>query len=252
MEKSILITGKDLPDGADFADGAEIKMRKIAITAQKGAKPAVAANISAMEWLRTSPVSARTLVLDCETAFGKLDEAVLYFDESYYAAKFNMLTPQQCSESVDEMILGYQYLTLEILARFEKRFAMNAGLEEGQRAAKLAFLLRKSASEYEVSKNPALRPSVPMASGPFVAAAVQAFQSFAENIAAMYGQRDYVSILLARGESGNETAKYDKTLAEWLCSYMDEMDKQKNKPSLKQSLNWIKAGAKASGFPFFR
>ncbi len=251
MSKTILIAGKDLPDGSDFVDGAELKMRNIAVTAIRGANPVASPNISAFEWHRTSPVNARTLVLDSENAFGKIDEAVLYFDESYYAAKFNLLNPQECSESCDEMILGYQYLTLEILSRFEKKFSMNSGLEERPIPSRLVFLI-KTASEYEVTKNTALRSSTPMASGPFVAAAAAAFRAFAENITAIYGQRDYVSIILVRGDLTNETAKHDRNLSEWLCTYMDELDSQKNKSSLKQILTWVKPGAKGTGFSLFR
>ena len=85
-----------------------------------------------------------------------------------------------------------------------------------------------------------------------VAAAAAAFQAFAENIAAIYGGREYVTVLLAHGDQNIEVAKRDRSLSEWICSYMDEVDKQKNKLSLKQSMNWIKAGAKGPGFSLFR
>lgn len=247
-----MIAGKDLPDGSDFVDGAEVKMRSVAVTAAKGFKPAASPNVTAFEWLRTSPVRARTFVLDAETELKKIDEAVLYFDESYYATRFNLLTPQECSQCVDEIILGYQYLALELLSRFEKKYSMSAGLEEKSAAPKLLFLIKNSASECDAAKNGALRASIPIASGPLVAAAAQAFQAFAENIAAIYGAREYVTVLLARGDVNNETARLDRTLGEWVCSYMDEVDKQKSKLTLKQSLNWIKAGAKGPGFSLFR
>lgn len=252
MSKTILIAGKDLPDGADFVDGAEAKMRQIAVTAAKGVKPAASPSISAFEWQRTSPIKARTLVLDAETEFEKIDEAVLYFDENYYSAKFNLLTPQECSQSVDEMILGYQYLALELLSRFEKKYSMSAGLEEKGPPPKLAFLIKKTSSEWDTNKNPSLRSTIPMASGPLVAAAAAAFMAFAENVAAIYGAREYVTTLLARAETSNESVSRDRVLSEWICSYMDEVDKQKSKLSLKQSLNWIKAGAKGPGFSLFR
>ena len=251
MSKTILIAGKDLPDGAEFVEGAEVKMRKIAVTAAKGAKPAATANIAAFEWLRTSPINARTLVLNAETEYERIDEAVLYFDENYYSTKFNLLTPQECSQSADEMILGYQYLALELLGRFEKKYSMSAGMEENK-PPKLTFLIKKSCSECEAAKNSALRSTTPIASGPLVSAAAAAFQAFAENIAAIYGAREYVTVLLARGDNSNETASRDRVLSEWICSYMDEVDKQKNKLSLKQSMNWIKAGAKGPGFSLFR
>lgn len=252
MSKTILIAGKDLPDGTDFVDGAEVKMRQVAVTAIKGAKPATSPNVTAFEWQRTSPIRARTLILDAETAYKKIDEAVLYFDEGYYATRFNLLTPQECSQSCDEMVLGYQYLALEILSRFEKKYSMSAGLEEKAPPSKLVFLIKNSLSECDAAKNPAARSSVSIASGPLVAAAAAAFQAFAENIAAIYGAREYVSIILARGDINNEAARLDRTFGEWICSYLDEVDKQKNKPSLKQSLNWIKAGAKGPGFSLFR
>ena len=252
MSKTILIAGKDLPDGSDFVDGAEVKMRQIAVTAIKGSSPANSPNISAFEWQRTSPIRARSLILDTESTFKKIDEAVLYFDENYYATKFNLMTPQECTQSCDEMILGYQYLALEILSRFEKKYSMSAGLEEKTLPSKLVFLIKNSFSECEVAKNGALRQNVPVASGPLVAAAAAAFQAFAENIAALYGAREYVTVLLARGDINNESARLDRSLGEWICSYMDEVDKQKNKPSLKQSMNWIKAGAKGPGFSLFR
>ena len=241
-----------MPDGADFIDGAEVKMRSVAVTAAKGFKPAASPNVTAFEWLRTSPVRARTLVLDAETEFERIDEAVLYFDENYYASKFNSLSHQECSECADEMILGYQYLALEILSRFEKKYSMSAVMEEKKAAPKLVFLIKSSASEFDASKNGALRSSIPMASGPLVAAAAAAFKSFAENIAAIYGAREYVTVMLAQGDYNNETARLDRSLGEWICSYLDEVDKLKSKLSLKQSLNWIKAGAKGPGFSLFR
>ena len=253
MTKTILIAGKNLPDGADFIEGAQVKMRNVAATASKGAKPASTPNTSAFEWTRTSPVNARSLVLDAETEFGQIDEAVLYFDQAYYAGRFNLLTPQECSESIDEMILGYQYLALEILSRFEKKYSMRSGLEEEKAPVpKLAFLIKTCASECDVSKNGALRASTPMAASPFVAAAAAAFTAFAENIAAIYGGREYVTVLLAHGDQNIEVAKRDRSLSEWICSYMDEVDNQKNKLSLKQSMSWIKAGAKGPGFSLFR
>lgn len=252
MSKTILIAGKDLPDGADFVDGAEVKMRSVAVTAAKGVKPAASPNITAFEWLRTSPVRARTLVLDAETELERIDEAILYFDENYYASRFNLLTPQECSQCCDETILGYQYLALELLSRFEKKYSMSAGLEEKRSAPKLVFLMKNSASECEAAKNGSLRSAIPMASGPLAAAAAAAFQAFAENIAAIYGAREYVTVILARGDYNNETSRLDRSLGEWVCSYMDEVDKLKSKPSLKQSLNWVKAGTKGPGFSFFR
>lgn len=251
MSKSILIAGKDMPDGNDFADGAQAAMRSVAITQSPNSRISAPANIKAFPWQRTSPVSARTLILDCETAFEHLDEAVLYFDESYYVAKFNTFTTQECTKAIDEMVLSFQYLTLEILSRYEKMASLNLYPKDAP-APKLVFLLKKSITESDVGRKPALRSTVPMASGPFVASAAAAFEAFAENTASLYSTRGYVNIILIRSElGGNEASKNDRALGEWLCSYLDDLDLQKRKPTLKQTLAWVNAGAKAQGFSLF-
>lgn len=251
MSKSILIAGKDFPDGGDFAEGAETKMRNVAITQSPLLRGAVPANLKAFSWLRTSPVSARTLVLDCETAFKNLDEAVLYFDESYYVAKFNSFTTPECSAAVDEMVLGFQYLTLEILSRFEKISSLNLR-QENAPVPKLVFLVKNSVAEADVARKAALRSLVPMASGPFVAAARAAFEAFAENTAALYSERAYVNVILSRTDLGNEVAKTDRSLSEWLFTYLDAFDLLKKIPSAKQMMSWVNAGAKAQGFSIFK
>ena len=112
-------------------------------------------------WSRPSPVAARTLILECERIFGNLDEVVLYFDESYFATKFHSLTMQNCSQTFDDALLGYQYLTLELLSRFEKNFLMNASLGKPQTVPKLVFLIRNSVNEFDIKKNAALRTDLP-------------------------------------------------------------------------------------------
>ncbi len=252
MSKSILIAGKYLPDATNFADGAEIKMRNVAITDPKISKETVpTSNIKTLPWSRPSPVAARTLILECERIFGNLDEVVLYFDESYFATKFHSLTMQNCSQTFDDALLGYQYLTLELLSRFEKNFLMNASLGKPQTVPKLVFLIRNSVNEFDIKKNAALRTDLPAPSNAFVAAAASAFVAFAENIAAVYNSQEYVEIILADADFENEMAKTDNALGQWLCDYLDELDAKKKPLSLKQSLSWVKVGSKVSKFLIF-
>lgn len=252
MSKSILIAGKYLPEATNFADGAEIKMRSVAITDPKISKDtAPVSNIKMLPWTRPSPVAARTLILECERIFGKLDEVVLYFDESYFATKFHTLTMQNCSQTIDDALLGYQYLTLELLSRFEKNSEMNASLGKPQSVTRLVFLIKKSVNEFDIKKNPALRTDLPVPSNAFVAAAASAFVAFAENIAAIYNSKEYVEIILVSTDFENDAVKTDNALGQWLCDYLDELDTRKKRMSLKQELSWIKAGSKFSKFLIF-
>lgn len=255
MEKTILIAGKDHPAVMDFSDGVLMSGRNVITTSATGVhskKSADGGTVVAM-WNKTSPVSARSLVLECENNFRRLDEAVFLFDEAYFAEKFDGMTHENCSRGMDEMILAYQYLAQEVLGRFEKRFSLNHASGEILKPAKIVFLLKSSPSEYDIFKNNSLRNTVPFAAGPYVSAAASAFSGFAENIAAMFGGRDYVNVILARSEASTELGKNDRALAGWICSYMNEVDNLKTKLNAKQSTAWVKAGAKGpGGFGFLK
>lgn len=255
MEKTILIAGKDHPEVIDFSDGVLMSGRNVVTTSATGvhSKKAADGGTVVSMWNKTSPVSARSLVLECENNFRRLDEVVFYFDESFYAEKFDTMTHENCSRGMDEMILSYQYLCQEILARFEKRFAHGHAMNEVLKPAKIVFLLKSSPSEYDILKNNSLRNAVSYAANPFVSSAASAFTGFAENIAAMFGGRDYVNIVLAKVDVTTELGKNDRSLASWLCSYMNEVDNLKNKLTAKQSSGWVKAGSKGpGGFGFLK
>lgn len=250
MPKTILIAGKDLPDGDNFIAGAAGENRRIsAATSSFQQKPVFDEQLAAIPWLRTSPISSRTLVLQTENQFSFIDEAILYFDESYFASKFNSFSIENCSSSTDAMILGFHYLTIELLNRFEQTMNMDDMQENTYK--KLVFLLKNSPNESEILRTPSLRNIEPYASNCFTAAAAAAFQAFAENIAAVYGGREYVSVILIKADHNNEVAKKDSALSSWLCSYLDDVEKLKSKPSAKQSTAWIKAGTKSTGLSFF-
>ena len=247
MEKTMLFAGKALPDANDFVESAISNSRNVTVAIDDAdAKNQFTGKMAGFAWQRTSPVSARTFVLQSETAFGKVDEAVLFFDENYYASQFEALTIEECSRAHDTATIGYQYLTMELLTRFEKSFLINPAQEAKVAPGKLVFVIKNSLEEIDLVKNPSLRNTAPCA-GPFVASAAKAFAAFAESVAALYGGKDYVSVILVRADNANEVMKKDSDFASWLCGYLDSIDGLKSKPSLKQSVSWIKAGAKAGG-----
>ena len=100
---------------------------------------------------------------------------------------------------------------------------------------------------------PSVKNMVSIPANPFVAAGEAAFANFAENIAAMESEKENVSVLLVTGDSQNETMQNNSSLASWLSDYINALDNQKNKTKGKNSVSWVKAGAKMPGsFPFFR
>lgn len=256
VDKTILVAGKYLPDGFDFIDGISLSGRNVVASVSEGVKLKNSSeeNIATCLWNKMSPVSARAFVLECENNFRKIDEAILVFDESYFAEKFNEINYENSSRGVDEMILGFQYLVQELLSKFEKRFTQNYGIDDFVKQAKLVFYLKTSSEEIDVLKNNSVRQTVSLVANPIVAASRGAFESFAENIAALYGNRDFVNIVLVKGDSQNELCKNERNFSSWMCQYLDDVEKLKTKLSAKQSASWIKAGSKSpsNGFLFLK
>ena len=78
MEKTILIAGKDLPDSLDLADGILMSGRNVVATTSKSSviKNSIDGEVVPILWNKMSPVSAQSVILDCENKFRRLDEAI--------------------------------------------------------------------------------------------------------------------------------------------------------------------------------
>jgi hypothetical protein len=250
MDKTILIAGKDFPDGKDLASSAILHGDAAVITAspltpelntEDGSVPVI--------WNRASALSARSLVLSSLNQNGHLDEAVLIFDEQYFAPKYGSAGAAESNRAFDELILGYHYLTAELLLRFGQRKL--AGLES--KPGKIAFIYKSNLRDVDAVKKPDLRASNSNFSKALVAAAGDAFKAFAENFAASVSATDDVIPVLVECDSENETAKRDGSLMTWLCDYMDQIDILKKDLTPKQKVSWIKAGTKSpGGFALFK
>lgn len=259
MGKTILVVGKNSPDGKKIADGFAFTGRQVVLSsnnisesfeeeisaeekkasldAYDEAKSIEAkSGMCTFEWNRASPVSARTLILQTENTYGKMDEVALFFDEEWYASHSDKIDSEQISRTSDEMIVGYQYLAMEALARFEKKNSSEPG--------SLVFLLKEGPSVFDAIKTPGIRNGMRALSSPVVASASAAFSAFAENMAALYGDSPFVNIILVRSEKTSESDSTDEALGKWLGNYLEGVETQKTKLTAKKSCQWIKPGAK--------
>lgn len=242
----MLFAGKDAPAGNDFAEGFLSSSRNVVI-AGTGADSGLDEENESSEsrkaatiiWNKASSLSARSVILQTETTFDKLDETVLYFDKEMYAGLAQKMDPSECSRTADELILGFEYIALEVLARYEKK-------RSGDTPGKLVFLIEECPDMKDAVRSPVLRSGTKSIASPLIASAASAFISFAENIAAAYGDAPFVNIVLVRGEKNGEFAK-DDSLAKWLASYLDSVDELKHKLNAKKSIQWVKPGAKSAG-----
>lgn len=247
MEKTILIGGKDVPDGSDFASGAALHGRKVFITSRDSGS-VLDSGASAVAWNHSSSISARSVVLSCMNSASRLDEAVLVFDEVFYAPKYGEPGATESNHVFDELILGYQFLAAEIVSRFSQRRYSSDSSAPG----KLVFLYKSNISQAQAVLNPNLHTGQPL-SKTLVAASAAAFRAFAENFAASLVESEDCVPVLIECDSSNETARKDSVLSGWLCDYLDSLDGLKKPLTAKQKVSWIKAGAKSpGGFSLFR
>lgn len=248
MGKLILFAGKEFPAGNDMASGASFQGRKVIATSI--ASPAQneddgeseenvqkQGGILLVNWNRSSPLSCRSLALKCENE-GGLDEAVIVFDEFYLATKYREIDNN--AQILEELVSSYQYLTQELIARFNR---------QPERPRKLIFLYKSNFSLADAINSSTVRALGIELSNPLIACAAGAFQFYAENMAAKLAAGSNITPILVSCEPGNDLSKRDSSLSVWLCEYMDSIDALKKPLSPKQKVSWVKAGAKnPSGF----
>lgn len=252
MERTLLIAGKELPDGESFASGAVASGRKTIITRNHTDESASAPNgTTAVTWNRPSALSARSVILKALNECGHLDECVIIFDEKFFIEKYG--SADGTAENVrviEELISSYQYMTMEAITRALKKNKMDfsTSAETDKRKFRIVFLHKTSPSlsECVVSKLTA-KPSTP-----FISTASQAFKTYAQNIAAANIENEDMDFLLVNCDPSNELYANDNALSSWLFSYIAAVDALKRPLTVKQRLTWTKAGTKSPGaFGFF-
>ena len=240
MTKNIFIAGKEPPEVNEFADVFSMDKYNVSVANDDENKNALSSpDVKVVQWNKGSSISARATVIQAETEIGTIDNAILYFDAPLFASHFTSLSAETLAPACDAMILGFQYLTFELMKRIQQRKAN----------ARIVFLLKTTPSFAEVLRNPSLKKAGSEPANAIVAASEAAFANFAENIAATISKTDYVSVLLVAGDDHSDTMRRDSTLAHWLKDYILAIDEKKVDV---KAAKWIKAGEKPSmGFRFF-
>ena len=245
MPKTVLIAGKELPSGSDFASGASLKGRTSLITVSPSDKNPVTVNgVKAVTWNRSSVLSAKSVVLNSLNIGGNIDEAVLLFDEEWYASGYvNADGVADSIRIVEELITGYQYLTDELINRFHKKVYK----AEDKKTSKLVFIYKPNHTLCDAVTNASLKLTGASLSSPYIASAGAAFKAFAENTAASLCESEDVIPVLVNCDPSNEMSRRDNTLSTWLCDYLDAIDSLKRSLTSRQKTSWVKAGAKSPG-----
>lgn len=238
MENNALIIGKSLPDIAEFADAMTVAGFKLSVIGLPEEKAALTSQETAViTWNKSSAISARSTVIQAETANGYTANTVFYFDSAYFSRAYPSFTTDSCPKILDELTAGFQYLAIEAYNRIERH----------KKNGRLIFIIKNSPSQKDVLSLPALKDKFPFPLSPLVAAAEASFTAFAENIAALAVQTEFVQPLLIVVERQNETMSEDKALASWLAEYLIALDSFKSKQNARTLSSWIKAGARMPG-----
>lgn len=237
-----LFIGKDLPDGLSFAEALADSGRSVFSTAKSEADASKfeSEKIFATTWNKSSAVSAHSVIIRAETKLEARDEVIFYFDASHFCSQFELDRTEDLSNGIDTMISGFLFSTNELLKR----------IDQCKEKISVLFLVKEYPSKYEMisSKTAGIVPA-----STIVSAAQAAFCALAESFAANAGERDYLSVVLAKCTFTNELYKNEDAIADWVVSALNTVKTLKNPQTVKQACTWNKVGAKLStGFALFR
>ncbi len=241
MSNTLLI-GKDLPDGLSFAETLADSGRSVfgTVKSEADASKFDSEKIYATTWNKSSAVSSHSVLIKAETKLEALDEAIFYFDAANFCTQFELDRTEDIANGIDTMISGFVYSSTELLKRIDQR----------KEKFSVLFLVKEYPSKYEMlsSKTAGIVPA-----SAIVSAAQAAFCALAENFSTAVGERDYLSVTLAKCAYSNELYKNEDAIAEWTISALNSIKTLKNPQTVKQASAWNKVGGKiSSGFALFR
>lgn len=241
---NILLIGKDLPDGIDFAESLAGTDNTIFTSAKSvsDVNSFESERIYACIWNRSSAVSAHSLMINAETKLENFDHVIFYFDTTYYCSKFELDKTEEISAAVDTMMNSYFNAAGELIKRADQK----------KEKLTVSFLIRTYPSKNEIALSGSKTSGMVPASI-IVSTAEAAFTALAENFATYVADRDYLSVILAKCTYTNELYKNERAIASWLKEAYSTVTNSKNKQSIKNACNWNKAGGKISiGFSLFK
>ena len=204
---AVSLTGflRSSPKGQDFG---------FSLLSEPAADTATASPSSLIPWNRSSPLSARTVILEMKNAYSSFDRALLIFDTSTF---FEILPDMDASSAIrcaDEYIRGYLLLVAEIVKYFRQ-----------QKTGFILFAVRSSPS-------PEAKVSIP------IAVAESAFLRLAEETASSFASSSLqgdagLQALLVKLDPSEDTENID-----WLSLQLT------GSPPSRTQVRWIKAGSR--------
>jgi hypothetical protein len=237
MIKTLLVVGKEYSQDPEFVNSA-IDDGKIVVSATNIEDTEIlrpkAPSMSFL-WHPSSPVSARSMVLKTETTLESLDCGILFFDTYSFIQEYEKLSADVFTRGVDNMFLGYSYVTAELYNRFVLK-------EKGV----LCFVLNSAPSLLSITKNNSKAVQGIKKPSPFVSAMEAAFKTFAENCAAQFLTAK-IPVLLVENNTDQ-----DLSLGNWLLPYLEEFAHNFTQKITKNSFQWVEKGAKLSSGKLFR
>jgi hypothetical protein len=207
MSKNIILAGKEYSKNSDLEKIAQTLELNPFVTTQFFEEANTKIISTNTTWNRSSPISAHSVIINAENYFGQIDGAVLFFDSLAYDKIFVHNTLDEFTRATDELILGYNYLTLELLRRFSEH-----------KQGKLFFVLQSQETQADALKNPSKQQMPQQSLGLVTSMAQSAFKSFAENVAAFNfnPNGNFVYLLEASSEISEEE------IISWIATKMNE------------------------------
>ena len=163
-------------------------------------------------WNKSSPFSARSNLLQVKNLFEEINKTIVIYDSRYFI-KFNTFDIETVSRSIDSMILGYTYISSEIIKTLS---------EQGSGDLVFVFL-------DDEQREKSIMEKVGEAS----------FIALAEGIATKKASKQLgVSLIKADVET------FDNNM-DWFFSYLENSNAKKAASMPKHAVKWVKVGSKA-------
>ena len=234
MGKNIILAGKEYSKNSDLEKIAQEFELNPFVTTQFFEDANAKIISTNTTWNRSSPISAHSVIINAENYFGQIDGAVLFFDSEAFDKIFVRNTVDEFTRATDELILGYNYLALELLRRFSDKYP-----------GKLFFVIQKQETLADNLKNPQKQQTVQQNIGLITSMAQSAFRTFAENVAAENYKPNGSFVYLL--EVSSEISENE--ILSWVATKMKEDLPVYKNP--KNALTWQSTENK-NKFPLFK
>lgn len=220
MSSCALISDSSVPFAVSLAESLRsspgVQDFRFSLLSEPASDPSASLGATSISWNRSSPLSARTVILEMKNNYSSFDRALLIFDTPTFSGIFPDTESASLIKCTDEFIRGYMLLVAEIVKYFRQ-----------QKSGFILFAVRSPSSQD--AKGTVSLP---------VTVAESAFMRLAEETASSFMNGSLpgdtgLQALLVKLDPSEDTENSD-----WLSLQLT------GAPPARTQVRWVKAGSR--------